>query len=136
MSDKEFNLDFDRLSRLGMVEAVWGENKTCDQIAEILKKFQVSSQLALVTRVSDEKASKLLNDFKNVQYHSDAACLTLGAAHPMDLSLGKVLVLGAGTSDLSVASEALLSLQLHGIETDLLLDVGVAGLHRLLSNFT
>ncbi len=134
MIEKEINLDFDRLNRLGMVEAVWGENKTCDQIAEILKKFQVSSQLALVTRVSDEKASKLLNDFKNVQYHSDAACLTLGAAHPMDLSLGKVLVLGAGTSDLSVASEALLSLQLHGIETDLLLDVGVAGLHRLLSN--
>ncbi len=134
MTRNEFRLDLDRLERLGMVEAIWGENKTFEQIRDILQKFQESFQSALVTRVDSKKASKILDYFKNAQYHEKANCLTLGESLPLNSSLGKVMVVGGGTSDLKVASEAEVSLQFHGVKTELLLDIGVAGLHRLLNH--
>ena len=65
MIDKQIYLDLERLKRLKMVEAVWGENKSCDQIAQILRKFKAAKQLALVTRVSEKKASELLEIFED-----------------------------------------------------------------------
>ena len=117
-----------------MVEAVWGENKSCEQISHILRKFKAAKQLALVTRVGVEKASKLLEIFDGAEYHNESCCLTLGEAASVDPSLGEVLIVSGGTSDFKVASEAALSLRLHGIKSDFLLDVGVAGLHRLLKS--
>ncbi len=132
MIDKEVLLDLERLSRLGMVEAIWGENKSCEQIAEILRRLEAASQLALVTRLSQEKAEKLLRTFQKAEYHSEASCLTLGPSIVIDESLGEVLVVTAGTSDLNVAAEALVSLRCHGVQADIVMDIGVAGLHRLL----
>ena len=134
MIDKQIFLDLDRMERLKMVEAVWGENKSCEQISHILMKFKAAKQLALVTRVGVEKASKLLEIFDDAEYHYESCCLTLGEAVSVDPSLGEVLIVSGGTSDFKVASEAALSLSLHGIKSDFLLDVGVAGLHRLLKN--
>ncbi len=134
MNNKEIRLDLQRLQRLGMVEAIWGENKTVEQITEILKTFEISSQVGLVTRIGIEKALKLLDLFDNAKYHQEASCLTLGSPLSIDPSLGKVLIVGAGTSDLKVATEAQLALHLHGVKTELLLDIGVAGLHRLLDS--
>ncbi len=134
MNNKEFRLDLDRLQRLGMVEAVWGEHKSFEQISEILRKLESSSQLALITRVTFEKASDLLNRFKNAEYHSAAACLTLGVPLIQDSSLGEVLIVSGGTSDVRVAAEAELALRMHGIKTELILDIGVAGLQRLLGS--
>ena len=133
MTNKDFRLDLSRRVRLGMVEAIWGEHKSIEQIVEILKTFSDSKELALVTRVSPEKAEaiKLLN--KDVIFHNEAKCITLGKALPSNPLLGDVLILTGGTSDLSVASEAELALKLHGIKTKTLFDVGVAGLHRLLN---
>ncbi len=130
--NKEVLLDLDRLGRLGMVEAIWGEHKTCEQIAVILRDLEEASQLALVTRVSQEKAEILLRSFEKAKYHSQASCLTLGPALVTNESLGEVLVLTAGTSDLKVAAEALLSLRCHGVKAEMLMDLGVSGLHRLL----
>ncbi len=132
MIDKEVLLDLERLSRLGMVEAIWGENKSCEQIAGILRRLEAASQLALVTRLSQEKAEKLLRTFQKAEYHSEASCLTLGPSIVIDESLGEVLVVTAGTSDLNVAAEALVSLRCHGVKAEILMDIGVAGLHRLL----
>ncbi len=134
MTYKYKRLDFDRRNRLGMVEAIWGEHKTFEQITEILSEFEASGELALVTRVDVVKAKKLLGRFEKAKFHSESSCLTLGNGLPINESRGKVLILSGGTSDLSVATEAELALKLHGIKTELLLDVGVAGLHRLLEN--
>lgn len=68
----------------------------------------------------------------SLHYHPEAACLTSDLPEP-DPQRGRVLVLGAGSSDLAVASEALLALRAHRVPSELLLDVGVAGLHRLLA---
>tara|TARA_Y100001968_G_scaffold331328_1_gene385670 strand:- start:749 stop:1402 length:654 start_codon:yes stop_codon:yes gene_type:complete len=126
-------LDIQRFERLGMIEAVWGEHKSTKQIAEILNKFKKKGQIALVTRVNQEKAMELISLIENIEFHTDAECLTLGKPFKEDISLGKVIILSGGTSDFKVASEANLALKLHGIQTEMLIDIGVAGLHRLLN---
>ena len=132
MIEQQARLDLQRGQRLGMVEAIWGEHKTAEQILEILKQLQLSKELALVTRVGAEKAKYLKDFFETAEFHSQARCLTLGAPAELTPSFGKVVVLSGGTSDLHVAAEAELALRWHGIQTEFLLDVGVAGLHRLL----
>jgi len=129
-------LDLQRRQRLGMVEAIWGEHKTSDQIAAILVSLQQQGELALATRVDPQKAEAvaqlLPQEAGSLTYHRDARCLTLGAPAALNPECGEVLVLSGGTSDLAVASEAQLALHWHGIQSQRLLDVGVAGLHRLL----
>ena len=117
-----------------MVEAIWGEHKTADQLARIIRKLHAAGELALATRVSPSKAEEvraLLPELP-LQHHAEARCLVSPALPPTDPALGRVAVLSGGTSDLPVASEAQLALACHGVAAELVLDVGVAGLHRLL----
>ena len=125
-------IDFQRRKRLGVIEAIWGEHKSIKQISEILKKYQLVSETALVTRLTKEKAEKLLIDFPSAKFHEISSCLTMGSFEECISSKEEVIILTGGTSDLGVASEAEIALNLHGIKTKLLIDVGVAGIHRLL----
>ena len=125
-------IDFERRSRLGVIEAIWGEHKSIEQIAEILKKYQLASEIALVTRLTKEKGEKLLNQFPYAKFHEISGCLTMGVFEECISPEKEVFILTGGTSDLGVASEAEIALNIHGIKTRLLIDVGVAGLHRLL----
>ncbi len=134
MTYKQARLDVFRASRLGMVEAIWGEHKSTEQIAGILKSLSNAGESAFVTRVDPIKADELKKLVDNIQLHSEARCLTLGMPAEAQPLLGEVVVLSGGTSDLVVAAEAELALRWHGIEVEVLMDVGVAGLHRLLSN--
>ncbi|MFQ6538275.1 MULTISPECIES: nickel pincer cofactor biosynthesis protein LarB [Aphanothece] len=134
MTTAEHRLDLQRRRRLGMVEAVWGENKSPEQIAAIAVGLQEAGEVLLATRISAEKAEAViaLLGTPGVQHHPEARCLTspeLPAAIP---ERGRVGIVAGGTSDLAVAREAQLSLACHGIASELVLDVGVAGLHRLL----
>ena len=136
-------LDLQRRQRIGMVEAIWGEHKTAEQIASILLRLQSAGELALATRVDATKAQAVAELIEanpsgaalleQLQFHSDARCLSLGDPAPPRQDLGEVLVLSGGTSDLPVTSEAQLALHWHGVRCETLLDVGVAGLHRLLA---
>ncbi len=132
-------LDLDRRRRLGMVEAIWGEHKSVEQIALVLEQLQAASELGLVTRVDPAKAeavaallAKAPRAGQDLVHHRQARCLTRGPLPPADPDRGRVVVLGGGSSDLAVAAEAQLALQCHGIACELVLDVGVAGLQRLL----
>lgn len=142
---EDARLDLGRRGRLGMVEAVWGEHKSVEQIAAVMLEMRRAGELALVTRVSAEKAAAVerrlqerldalgaLGDGEAPVHHPLARCLTWPAPPPPDPALGRVAVLGGGSSDLTVAAEARLALACHGVASDLVLDVGVAGLHRLL----
>ena len=140
---EQTRLDLQRRQRLGMVEAIWGEHKTAAQIAPILVRLQASGEPALATRVDEAKAiavAELLAAdgataalVPQLQHHPEARGLSLGDPLPPRPELGHVVVLSGGTSDLPVAAEAQLALHWHGIASELLLDVGVAGLHRLLN---
>ena len=125
-------LDLKRRQRLGMVEAVWGEHKTADQISAILESFAAAGELGLVTRVAPEKAALVCEALAEVERHPDARCLTLGSLPPVSPPPAEVVVLSGGSSDRTVVAEICLALRCHGIGVDPLMDVGVAGLHRLL----
>ena len=140
---EQARLDLQRRQRLGMVEAIWGEHKTAAQIAPILVRLQASGEPALATRVDEAKAAAVAELLAadpatapllpQLQHHPEARGLSLGDPLPPRPELGQVMVLSGGTSDLPVAAEAQLALHWHGIASELLLDVGVAGLHRLLN---
>jgi NCAIR mutase (PurE)-related protein len=140
---EQARLDLQRRQRLGMVEAIWGEHKTAAQIAPILVRLQASGEPALATRVDEAKATAVAELLAadgataalvpQLQHHPEARGLSLGDPLPPRPELGHVVVLSGGTSDLPVAAEAQLALHWHGIANELLLDVGVAGLHRLLN---
>jgi hypothetical protein len=119
-----------------MVEAVWGEHKSVAQIAAILRDLAAAGELALVTRVDPAKAGEVREavggQLPTLAYHPEARCLVSPAPPPADSALGRVAVLSGGSSDLPVAAEASLALACHGVASELVLDVGVAGLHRLL----
>jgi NCAIR mutase (PurE)-related protein len=128
-------LDLGRRRRLGMVEAIWGEHKSADQLARVLLSMQQNGEVALATRVDPVKAEAVAQQLEMPEalvHHRQARCLSLGPPAPARPELGSVLVLSGGSSDLPVAAEAELALRWHGIACELLLDVGVAGLHRLL----
>ena len=78
MNTKESRLDLDRRHRIGMIEAVWGEHKSIDQIASILNTFLAAGEVALVTRVSPLKGEELTKSIKNSKYHPKAQFITLG----------------------------------------------------------
>ncbi len=134
MSSDDVRLDWQRSDRIGISEAIWGLHKSVDQIVAILEAFAVRDQPALVTRVDEAKAQAVLQrcNPELVRFEARARCLTSGTPPTLRPELGTVTVLSGGTSDLPVAAEAQLALHWHGIDAALLLDVGVAGLHRLL----
>ena len=125
-----------------MVEAVWGEHKSVYQITDVMLGLQRAGELALVTRVSAEKAVAVERQLVDQigtdgavpapEHHPLARCLTWPSPPPADPAFGRVAVLSGGSSDLAVAAEARLALACHGVASDLVIDVGVAGLHRLL----
>jgi NCAIR mutase (PurE)-related protein len=136
---EQHRLDLGRRQRLGMVEAIWGEHKSAAQIAQILEALHAAGELSLATRVTPEKAQEVARQLGperaselRLQHHPQARCLTAGPLPNPDPGRGRVAVLSGGTSDLPVAAEAQLALACHGIPAELVLDVGVAGLHRLL----
>jgi hypothetical protein len=104
--------------------------------------LQAAGEPALATRVDGAKAEAVRQLLRaepaaaalveQLQFHAEAGCLSLGSPAAPQPQLGEVVVLSGGTSDLPVASEAQLALRWHGISCRLVLDVGVAGLHRLL----
>ena len=134
MGNPDHRLDLQRRQRLGMVEAIWGETKSAEQIAAIVAGFHAASELALATRVEPAKARAVIELLPEIAitHHPEARCLTAGAMPAANPNLGTVAVLGGGTSDLTVVAEAQLVLACHGIASERMLDVGVAGLHRLL----
>jgi NCAIR mutase (PurE)-related protein len=127
----DLRLDLSRRGRLGMVEAIWGEHKSTEQIVAALAGLERAGEIALVTRLAADRAGTVLNalaaagiDPGCYRHHGEARCLAG--------QLAPVAILGGGSSDLGVAREAQLALACHGIASNLVLDVGVAGLHRLL----
>ena len=130
---QDARLDLNRRRRLGMVEAIWGEHKTADQIIAILESFSAAGELGLVTRVDGDKAAAVSRRLPAVRLHSEVPCLSLGDLPQPPQGPSAVAVVSGGSSDRTVVSEAALALKLHGIGVDLVMDVGVAGLHRLLA---
>ena len=126
-------VDLHRQVRQGAAEVIYGAGKTAQQIAGILRSLENNGQKnVLITRLDEEKAAQV-NALTPITYYNDAHIAIAGTmAAPS--GLGTIVVATGGTSDMPVAEEAALTAQFLGNEVIRLYDVGVAGLHRLLSH--
>ena len=126
-------IDHHRELRQGVPEVVLGESKSLEQLRIILSAMAKQGQNILVTRLDGEKGTALCNQFPEGEYDSDARTFCLIQQKIEITGRGKVLVICAGTSDLPVAREAVITAKMLGNEVEELVDVGVAGIHRLLA---
>jgi pyridinium-3,5-biscarboxylic acid mononucleotide synthase len=128
-------LDHHRSLRTGVPEVIFGQGKTPAQIVSIIDRFVARSGRAIVTRISAEAVALVQANYPQARYAEAARMLTVGD-FPIPPAAPFVAVLAAGTSDLPVAEEAALTLELLGTQPTRLYDVGVAGLHRLLDKIS
>ncbi len=126
-------VDHHRELRQGMPEVIFGEGKTGEQIITIANALSSRGGNVLVTRLSGEKGAQILPSLPGACYHAAARCLTWELHPPEIRGKGTILVLSAGTSDIPVAAEALVTAQFMGNRVEHVYDVGVAGIHRLLA---
>ena len=126
-------IDHHRSLRRGFPEVVWGEGKTSQQIVSILKKLRRNGQNVLITRLEEKKAATIQKSFPKSRYYSQSRVLTYLATPIRKVGKGLILVITAGTTDIPVAEEAAVTAALMGNDVETLFDVGVAGIHRLLS---
>lgn len=128
------NIDLDRSSRCGYPEVIFCEGKTSASLVEIFSTLLESNQRCLGTRISEEQAETVLKQFPQAIYNQTARTVRIpekDAAFDEKLIAGEIAVMTAGTSDRPVAEEAIETLTWMGYKPDFILDVGVAGPHRL-----
>ncbi|HWI59363.1 MAG TPA: nickel pincer cofactor biosynthesis protein LarB [Bacillota bacterium] len=125
-------VDTHRGLRRGFSEVIFGAGKTPQQVVHIAAKLIEHDQRVLVTRVTEDHARAMRKRFKDVVHHELACCLTIDR-QPLAKRTGTIAVVCAGTSDLPVAEEAAVTAEIMGNRVERIADVGVAGVHRLLS---
>lgn len=125
-------LDHHRALRRGFPEVVFCQGKTPEQSAAIMARLAERSPVVLGTRATPETFAAVLERAPDARYHEAPRAITVerGEREP---GLAGVTVVSAGTSDLPVAEEAVLTAEVMGHHVERIYDVGVAGLHRLLA---
>jgi hypothetical protein len=126
-------VDLHRKQRCGAPEVIFGQGKTPHQIEAILKVLQSHGQSGLATRISAEAGDFLQKSFPDGHYHPVARTFRVPGPGTPGPKIGRVVIVTAGTSDLPIAEEARVTAEAWDCEVSLLVDVGVAGLHRLLT---
>ena len=126
-------IDHHRALRCGFPEVIFGQGKTDEQVLAIFSRLAAAGADVLATRVAPSAAAAVLAAHPHATHHELARALTLRHSPPSPTVGGYVGVIAAGTSDLPVAEEARVTLEIMGVHTQTLYDVGVAGLHRLLA---
>ena len=125
-------VDQHRALRQGFPEVIFGAGKTPVQVVKIAGEILKQSDRVLITRIADDHAKALRKKFKKAVHHEDARCVVI-EKKKTKLRPGTIAILSAGTSDLPVAEEAGITAEAMGNRVQRIYDVGVAGLHRLLS---
>ena len=126
-------IDHHRKIRQGVAEVIYGAGKTADQMLGIIESMKRHGQdTILITRLPEEDANRIAEIYP-MNYNPLAKVAVLGEL-PKPSGIGKIVVATGGTSDIPVAEEAALTAEVMGNEVTRLYDVGVAGIHRLLSH--
>ena len=126
-------IDHHRSLRKGYPETIFCQGKTTPQILAIAQRLAASGSLVLATRLSPEAAQALQGEFPHAQYDDLARVVLIRPAGAPIVEQGLVVVTSAGTADLPVAREAMITAQAMGAKVEGIFDVGVAGIHRLLA---
>ena len=125
------NIDHHRSLRAGFPEVVFGQGKTPAQVAAIFSRLARHEKNVLVTRASEKQFQAVRKKVRAAQYQPLARAITLERDRGKH-GKGTIAVVSAGTSDIPVAEEAVVTAELMGNDVEHLYDVGVAGIHRLL----
>jgi len=129
--NKPFNIDKNRMHRLGFDEVIYGASKSVPLLSELLKEYTKNSENVLVTKLQKKKANALLKEFEKAFYDVESGIFLLTPVKVFNKTK-KVGIISAGSSDIGVANEAYYTLAYMGVGAEIIHDVGVAGLHRLL----
>ena len=124
-------VDLDRRRRTGFPEVIFGQGKTPTEVAQIAQVILEHEPVLLATRISREQFDAVQAQFPAAVFHERARCLTI-EREPIAKRKSSIAVVAAGTSDLPVAEEAAITLDIFGNKVERIYDAGVAGLHRLL----
>lgn len=124
-------LDFHREKRNGFPEVIYSEGKTTDQVVSIFESLAKRNKVVLATRVTEEMGRRVTGLIPKAIYNKTARTILL-EDDTKQKNDGYIVVACAGTSDLPVAEEAVVTAQAMGNNVELICDVGVAGLHRLI----
>ena len=127
------HIDHHRSLRKGFPEVIFGESKSADQVIGIMVRIVAQENVVLVTRVDQDKADAVIKHFPGAVYDPQARMIILQKEPLPKKGLGTILVISAGTSDIPVAREALLTADAMGNVVESVFDIGVAGVHRLLA---
>jgi len=127
-------IDTHRVLRQGLPEVIYAGGKTAEQIADIVRVLRREGQPALATRVSPDLAAAVQELLPEGAYEAEARLLWFGPSEVPVVGRGTITVVCAGTSDLPVACEAAEVARRFGNKVELLADVGVAGIHRLVAS--
>ena len=125
-------VDTDRQRRCGFPEVIFCQGKTPSEVAAIARTVVETSGVVLGTRASPEHFAAVVETLPDAVYHARGRCIVVERV-PLPKRTGVVGVICAGTTDLPVAEEAAVTLETFGNPVDRIVDVGVAGLHRLLA---
>ena len=125
-------LDLGRKDRCGFPEVIFAEGKTAEWVEMAVRRLVDAGQDALVTRVNEPQAAHLAVQFPTADQDRLARTFWLCAPGARSSPAGQVCVVTAGTSDLPVAQEAVVTTRALGANAELVADVGVAGIHRVL----
>ena len=123
-------VDLHRGIRKGFPEVIFSQGKTTKQVLVIAEKILKANDMVLMTRVSLKLAKAIKKRFKKGQYHKDACIYYIGRKIRQQ---GLISILTGGTADIPVAEEAAITAEVMGSKVKRFYDVGVAGLHRVLS---
>ena len=126
-------VDHHRALRVGMPEVIFGEGKTPKQLAEIFSRLAARNRNILATRTKKEQFAAVSKKVRKAEYREAARAIVL-QRDQKTYGKGIIAVVSAGTSDIPVAEEAVVTAEVMGNEVERLYDVGVAGIHRLLAN--
>lgn len=132
MNYDPLDLDHGREDRTGFPEVVFGQGKTAEEIRRAVSEIAERSGKALATRVDEKVGESIAQQIEDAEWHPRCRCIAVDRRKATPE--GSVAIVCAGTSDLPVAQEALLTAQLAGADAQLIVDVGVAGLHRILAH--
>ncbi len=127
------NLDHHRALRHGIPEVVFGLGKTSDHVIAIAAKLLEHGGNVLITRTNPEMAERVIKELPDAEYFPMSGAIRFWRTRTVH-GKGKIAVVCAGTSDIPVAEEAQVTAEVMGNEVESIHDIGVAGIHRLISN--
>ena len=127
-------VDHHRALRKSFPEVIYCQGKAPEHVVEIVHAIRARARVVLATRATPDLYALVRQEVPEAVYHEQARIIQVGKPDPDPASRGTVLVMSAGTADIPVAEEAVVTIEAAGCAAERLYDVGVAGIHRLFAH--